>query len=188
MTGTVADVTDLLARWGEGDRSALEALVPLVYRELSQIASRLLRHERPSHTLETRALVHEAYMRLVDQGRLQWDGRTHFYGAAANVMRRVLVDQARRRLAAKRGAGAPHESLDLAAAVATEPDLNVLALDEALDALAVVDPDRARVVELRYFSGLTLDETAAALRVSPQSVSRDWAVARAWLARRLEGA
>lgn len=182
----MADVTDLLQRWSTGDRAALEALVPLVYAELARIASRLLRSERSDHTLETRALVHEAYLRLVRDANPQWDGRTHFFGAAANVMRRVLVDEARRHLSAKRGHGAPHEDLDRAIAVAIAPDTNVLELDEALDALAAVDPDRARVVELRYFAGLTLDETAEALRVSPQTVSRDWAVARAWLARHLQ--
>jgi RNA polymerase sigma factor (TIGR02999 family) len=181
----VADVTDLLKQWADGDRGAFEALVPLVYGELNHIANRLLRSERANHTLETRALVHEAYLRLIDQSRMHWDSRTHFYGAAANVMRRVLVDQARRRLSDKRGGGAPHESLDLAIAVASEPDMNILALDRALDAFAQIDPARARVVELRYFAGLSLDETAAALGTSPQAVSRDWTVARAWLARYL---
>jgi RNA polymerase sigma factor (TIGR02999 family) len=182
----MSDVTELLQRWSTGDRAALEALVPLVYAELARIASRLLRNERADHTLETRALVHEAYLRLVRDSSPQWDGRTHFFGAAANVMRRVLVDEARRRLSAKRGSGAAHEDLDQAIAVATAPDTNVIELDEALDALAAVDPERARVVELRYFAGLTLEETAETLRVSPQTVSRDWAVARAWLARHLQ--
>ena len=182
----MADVTELLQRWSTGDRAALEALVPLVYAELARIASRLLRSERADHTLETRALVHEAYLRLVRDSNPQWDGRTHFFGAAANVMRRVLVDEARRRLSAKRGSGVQHDDLERAIAVATAPDTNVIELDEALDALAAVDPERARVVELRYFAGLTLEETAATLRVSPQTVSRDWAVARAWLARHLQ--
>ena len=182
----MSDVTDLLQRWSTGDRAALEALVPLVYVELARIASRLLRNERADHTLETRALVHEAYLRLVRDANPQWDGRTHFFGAAANVMRRVLVDEARRRLSAKRGQGMTHDDLDRAIAIATAPDTNVIELDEALDALAAVDPDRARVVELRYFAGLTLEETAETLSVSPQTVSRDWAVARAWLARHLQ--
>jgi RNA polymerase sigma factor (TIGR02999 family) len=185
IAGPVADVTDLLRRWSEGDRAALESLLPLVYSELNQIAGRLLRSERPNHTLETRALVHEAYLRLVDQSRVQWNGRTHFYGAAANIMRRVLVDQARRRLSEKRGGGAPHETLDPVLAVASEPDMNILALDEALTAFAEIDPHRAKVVELRYFAGMSLDETSEALGISPQAVSRDWAVARAWLARHL---
>jgi RNA polymerase sigma factor (TIGR02999 family) len=184
----MADVTELLHRWSTGDRAALEALVPLVYAELARIASRLLRSERADHTLETRALVHEAYLRLVRDSNPQWDGRTHFFGAAANVMRRVLVDEARRRLSAKRGSGVQHDDHERAIAVATAPDTNVIELDDALDALAAVDPERARVVELRYFAGLTLEETAATLRVSPQTVSRDWAVARAWLARHLQRA
>ena len=130
--------------------------------------------------------MHEAYLRLVDQRRLEWNDRGHFFGAAANVMRRVLVDQARRRLADKRGGGAPHDDLDLAVRVAIEPDLDVLALNEALDALTRVDPQRARIVELRYFVGLSLDETASVAGISPQAVSRDWTAARAWLARWLE--
>ena len=162
----MADVTELLRKWADGDLAAFEALVPLVYGELNGIASRLLRNERPNHTLETRALVHEAYLRLVNQSRMHWDSRTHFYGAAANIMRRVLVDQARRRLSEKRGRGVPHDRIDLAIAVASEPDMNVLALDEALEAFAQIDPARVRIVELRYFAGLTLDETAAALSVS----------------------
>jgi RNA polymerase sigma factor (TIGR02999 family) len=183
----VAEVTELLKRWSSGERAALEPLVEIVYREMQAIARNLLRNERPGHTLDTHALVHEAYLRLVDQRQLDWTDRAHFFGAAANVMRRVLVDQARRRLSAKRGGGAPHEELDLALAVAIEPDLDVLALNEALDALTAVDPARARIIELRYFVGLSLDETAEVVGVSPQTVSRDWAAARAWLARWLAG-
>jgi RNA polymerase sigma factor (TIGR02999 family) len=181
----MADITDLLIRWHEGDRGALDELVPQIYGEMRAIAAHLLRGERPGQMLDTGALVHEAYLRLVDQRRMSWNGRAHFFGAAANAMRRVLVDQARRRLAGKRGKGVVHEDLDLAVAIAVEPDLDVLALNQALDGLAAVDADLARVVELRYFGGLTLDETAEVLAVSPQSVSRDWTVARAWLARRL---
>src|SRR5262245_65269452 len=182
----MADVTDLLHRWGAGDQGALEALVPLVYAEISGIASRLLRNERQGHTLETRALVHEAYLRLAGQSEPRLEDRKEFYGAVANVMRRVLVDHARRRLSAKRGGGAPHESIDPALPIAVAQDQEVVAVDEALDALTAFDPDRARVVELRYFAGLSLDETAGALGISPQAVSRDWAVARAWLARQLQ--
>jgi RNA polymerase sigma factor (TIGR02999 family) len=181
----MADITDLLIRWHEGDRGALDELVPQIYGEMRAIAAHLLRGERPGQMLDTGALVHEAYLRLVDQRRMSWNGRAHFFGAAANAMRRVLVDQARRRLAGKRGKGVVHEDLDLAVAIAVEPDLDVLALNQALDGLAAVDADLARVVELRYFGGLTLDETADVLETSPQSVSRDWTVARAWLARRL---
>lgn len=186
MGASVAEVTELLRRWGAGESAALDALVDIVYREMKAIARNLLRHERPGHTLDTHALVHEAYLRLVDQRQLNLNDRAHFFGAAANVMRRVLVDQARRRLADKRGGGAPHEDLDLAVSVAIEPDLDVLALNQALDALATVDPHRARIVELRYFVGLSLEETAGVVGVSPQTVSRDWTAARAWLARWLE--
>jgi RNA polymerase sigma factor (TIGR02999 family) len=183
---SVAEVTELLRRWNAGESAALDALVDIVYREMKAIARNLLRRERPGHTLDTHALVHEAYLRLVDQRQLNLNDRAHFFGAAANVMRRVLVDQARRRLADKRGGGAPHEDLDLAVSVAIEPDLDVLALNQALDALAAVDPPRARIVELRYFVGLSLEETAGVVGVSPQTVSRDWTAARAWLARWLE--
>lgn len=182
----MADITELLNRWHAGDHGAFDELVPRVYGELREIAAHLLRHERRGHLLETGALVHEAYLRLVDQTRIDWSGRAHFFGAAATAMRRVLVDQARRRLAQKRGAGAPHEPLDLAVTVAVEPDLDVLALNEALEALGKTDVELARLVELRYFAGLTLEETAEVLGVSPQQVSRDWTVARAWLARRLK--
>lgn len=182
----MADVTDLLHRWGAGDRSALEALVPLVYAEISGIARHLLRNERQGHTLETRALVHEAYLRLAEQVEPRLEDRRQLYAAIANIMRRVLVDHARRRLSAKRGAGAPHEPIDPELAIAVAPDQEVVAVDEALDALTAFDPDRARVVELRYFAGLSLEETAEALGISRQTVSRDWAVARAWLARHLQ--
>jgi RNA polymerase sigma-70 factor (ECF subfamily) len=181
----VADITDLLNRWQGGDRGAFDALVPQVYGEMKAIAAHLLRGERPGQLLDTGALVHEAYLRLVDQTRMNFGGRGHFFGAAANAMRRILVDQARRRLSAKRGGGAAHDELDLAVRIAIEPDLDVVALNEALDELTVMDAELARVVELRYFAGLTLDETADVLGMSPQSVSREWTVARGWLARRL---
>jgi RNA polymerase sigma factor (TIGR02999 family) len=184
----MADITELLNRWQAGDQAAFEELVPRVYSELRAMAARLLRQERPGHILETGALVHEAYMRLVDQTRIDWDGRAHFFGAAANVMRRILVDQARRRLAHKRGGGARHETLDVAIHVAIQPDLDVLALSEALDGLAGVDAELARLVELRYFAGLTIEETAEVLQRSRPSVNRDWAAARAWLSRRLAAA
>lgn len=181
----MADITDLLNKWHDGDRGAFDELVPQVYGEMRAIAAHLLRNERKGHLLETSALVHEAYLRLVDQTRINWSGRAHFFGAAATAMRRILVDQARRRLASKRGSGAAHQDLDLAVRVAVEPDTDVLALNLALDGLAEVDAELARLVELRYFAGLTLDETADVLGTSPQAVSRDWTVARAWLARRL---
>jgi RNA polymerase sigma factor (TIGR02999 family) len=182
----VADVTDLLKQWHDGDHRALDALVDVVYADMKGIARNLLRQERPGRTLDTHALVHEAYLRLVNQTKASFHDRAHFFGAAATAMRRILVDQARRRLAVKRGGGVRHDDLDLALAIAVEPDLDVLALNEALEALKDVDPPRARIVELRYFAGLSLDETAAVVGVSPQAVSRDWTAARAWLARRLE--
>jgi RNA polymerase sigma factor (TIGR02999 family) len=181
----MVDITELLNRWQRGDQAAFDELVPRVYGELRAMAARLLRQERPGHILETGALVHEAYMRLVDQTRIDWNGRAHFFGAAANVMRRILVDEARRRLAGKRGAGAVHETLDVAIQVAIQPDLDVLALNEALDGLAEADAGLARLVELRYFAGLTIEETAEVLQRSRPSLNRDWTTARAWLARRL---
>jgi RNA polymerase sigma-70 factor, ECF subfamily len=181
----VADITELLNRWQGGDGSAFDELMPLVYSELRGMAAGLLRGEREGHLLETGALVHEAYLRLVDQTRIHWQGRAHFFGAAAQVMRRVLVDQARRRLATKRGAGVSHESLEIAVTLASEPDVNVLALNDALDRLSDTDTELARLVEMRYFAGLTIEETADALGVSTATVKRDWSVARAWLARQL---
>ena len=187
-----ADVTALLIGWSEGDRSALEALLPVVYAELRRQARRALRREGIGHTLQPTALVHEAYLRLVDQRAIQWQGRTHFFRVAARCMRQVLVDAARTRLAAKRGRGAhPVTLADARDVVASTSDagaesgLDVLALDEALGRLAALDPDQARLVELRYFAGLTLDETAAALGISAATVSREWAVARRWLRREL---
>ncbi len=181
----MADITDLLNRWHQGDRAAFDELMPRVYGEMRAIAAQLLRSERPGQLLDTGALVHEVYLRLVDQTRVTWNGRAHFFGAAANTMRRLLVDQARRRLAVKRGAGVAHEDLDLAVTIAIEPDLDVLALNQALDGLAETDAELARLVEMRYFAGLTIEETAEVLGVSPVTVKREWTVARAWLSRRL---
>ena len=151
------------------------------------MARRTLRGERRVVTLDCTALVHEAYLRLVDQDRMQWNGRAHFFGTAAQVMRRILVEEARHRLAKKRGAGAPRESLDKAIAVALEPDLDVIALDDALGELALTDAESARVVELRYFGGLSIEETAEVMNTSASSVTRTWSFARAWLYRRLNG-
>lgn len=182
----MGEITDQLNRWAGGDQAAFEDLVALVYDEMRGIARRMLLGERSNHTLQSTALVHEAYLRLVDQTRIQWQGRAHFYAAAANAMRRVLVDNARKRLSAKRGNGAPHDELgDASLTIAFEPDLDVVALDQALSELEAFDAARARVVELRYFAGLSIDETAAILKVSPSAVNRDWAVARAWLYRKL---
>lgn len=183
----MSDVTDLLARWSAGDGQAFAELVPIVYQELRRLARYQLSHERPGDTLQPTALVHEAYLRLVDQNRTQWNGRAHFFGAAAQVMRRVLVDRARERLAQKRGDGVEPEPLDAALGVAAEPSWDLIALDEALTELGALDPDRVKVVELRYFGGLTVRETAEILEVSEPTVKRDWALAKAWLYRRLNG-
>ena len=179
------DITDLLNRWSTGDRKAFDDLAPLVYQELKSQAQRALLNERYALTLNCTALVHEAYIRLVDQSRMAWSGRAHFFGAAAQTMRRILVEHARQRLSRKRGAGAAHEELDKAVAVALEPDLDVIALHEALEELAAEDPECARVIELRCFGGLSIEEAAEVLETSPSSVTRTWSFARAWLYRRL---
>lgn len=181
----MSDVTDLLDRWSRGDASAFDDLVPLVYEDLKRVSGHLLQNERNNQTLNCTALVHEAYLRLVDQNRMQWSGRAHFFGAAAQVMRRILVEHARQRLARKRGSGAVHEPLDKHVAVALEPDLDVIALNDALEQLAVADPQSARVVELRCFGGLSIEDAAEVMETSPATISRCWSFARAWLYRRL---
>src|SRR5882762_151148 len=181
----MADFTELLVRWGQGDKQAFEELIPIAYDDLKGVAQKALTGERHAGTLNCTALVHEAYLRLVDQNRMQWDGRAHFFGAAAQVMRRILVEHARHRLALKRGAGALHEPLDKAVAVALEPDLDVIALNDALNELALADPESARVVELRCFGGLSIEDAAEVMEASPATISRCWSYARAWLYRRL---
>jgi RNA polymerase sigma factor (TIGR02999 family) len=181
----MSEVTTLLNRWTAGDKTAFDELMPIIYRELKQMASGFLARESANATLNPTALVHEAYLRLVRQEEVRWDGRAHFFGAASQTMRRILVDAARARLAAKRGSGVRPESLDGAITVALAPDLDILALDEALTELAAIDPDRARVVELRFFGDLTLEEVAIVMDTSVSTVRRDWAFARAWLYRRL---
>lgn len=175
------DVTGLLAAWGEGDREALDRLVPLVYEELRRIAHGQLRREAPGATLQTTALVHEAYLRLVDQKRARVGSRNHFLSLAARMMRRVLVDEARRRHASKRGSALVRVPLDDAGPPEARPDDELLALDEALRRLEAVDPRLSSVVELRYFGGLSLDEVAEVLQASRTGVWRDWRTARAWL-------
>jgi RNA polymerase sigma factor (TIGR02999 family) len=181
----MSSVTDLLARWSTGDQQAFTELVPIVYQELRQLARHHIRLEGPGCTLQATALVHEAYLRLVDQTSMEWNGRAHFFGAAAQVMRRVLVDRARERNAQKRGSGMIPEPLDTALGVPQEPAYDVIALDQALNDLAVLDPERVRTIELRYFGGLSVKETADVMAVSEATVKRDWALARAWLYRRL---
>jgi RNA polymerase sigma factor (TIGR02999 family) len=181
----VQDVTGLLLSWRQGDAAALDRLVPLVYEELRRVARRHLRRESPGHALETTALVHEAYLRMVDVDRMTIANRAHFFGLAAVLMRQILVDHARRKQADKRGGGVTMVSLDDASPAAQPSSVDVLALDEALAALAAFDPRQCRVVELRFFAGLSIDEASEALGISPATVEREWALAKAWLYRRL---
>jgi RNA polymerase sigma factor (TIGR02999 family) len=183
-------VTDLLLAWSRGDDAALERLLPVVYRELHRQAGRYMRREPSGHTLQTTALVHETYLRLVDQQRTQWQNRAQFFGVAAQLMRRILVDHARRRRAAKRGGARGPVTLGAAGERSDEPAIeesavDVLALHEALERLAEMDREQARLVELRYFGGLSIEETAAVLDVSASTVKREWSTARAWLRREL---
>ena len=180
------EVTDLLNDWSNGDQEALNRLMPLVYDELHRLASRYLRHERVGHTLQTTALVHEAYLKLVDQKKANWQNRVQFFAAAAKVMRHVLVDYARSRKAAKRGGDYCRLSLDEAAISSEEKDADLLVLNEALDKLAAIDPQQSRVVELRVFGGLTVEDTAEALGISPRTVKREWSMAKAWLHQRIK--
>jgi RNA polymerase sigma-70 factor (ECF subfamily) len=182
------DVTDLLFAWGRGDRAALHQLIPLVYEDLRRIAHVYMLGERSGHTLQTTALVHETYERLVDTPRVQWNDRAHFLAVCAQLMRRVLVDHARSRQYLKRGAGAPMAVLDDALQVATGQLEDLASIDEALNDLAKFDLRKSQVVELKFFGGLTVDESAAFLRVSPETVMRDWKTAKAWMVRYLAGA
>jgi RNA polymerase sigma factor (TIGR02999 family) len=182
------DVTELLHAWSQGDRAALEKLLTLVYPELHQQAERFMRAQSPGHTLQVTALIHEAYLRLAGGQRVDWQSRAHFFGVAGKAMRSILVDHARARLAAKRGGGAGPMTLGAGAAAASESEVDVLALDEALGRLATLDPDQSRLVELRYFAGLGIEETAEVLGVSAATVKRRWRVARAWLKRELSAA
>ena len=179
------NITQLLKDWNGGDQEALDRLVPLIYDELRRAARRHMRRESADHTLQTTALVNEAYLRLIDQKHVRWEGRSHFFALAAQVMRNILVDYARRRRYQKRGGLARRVLLEEANAVSREPGADILALDEALKLLAEIDPRRSRVVELRYFGGLDLKETAAVLGVSPATALRDWNLAKAWLYRQL---
>ncbi len=185
MSDAPQDVTRLLARWSGGDREALDALTPLVYNELRRLAKSYLRRERPDHTLEGTALVHEAYLRLIDQRHIEWRNRNQFFALAAELIRRILVDHARARIAAKRGGSNFKLSLDDALAPAQEKDRDVVALDDALQALSRTDPQQSRIVELRYFGGLTIEQTAEVLDISPATIKRDWAVAKAFLKREM---
>src|SRR3954471_14795394 len=183
--GETPDITTLLDEWSRGNARALDQLLPFVYQELRGIARRQLRLEREGHTLQPTALVHEAYLRLVDQRQVDWQSRAHFFGVAAQVMRRILVDDARRHHAAKRGNGIKRVSLDAALETPGRDEIPVLALDDALGRLEAVDRALARIVELRAFGGLTIEEAAHVLNVSPSTAKREWRTAKAWLAREL---
>ena len=183
-----ASVTELLVAWTQGDRTALEDLLPAVERELRQIAHRHMRRERQGHTLQTTALVNEAYLRLVDQTRTQWKNRVHFFAVAAQIMRRILLNYARDRAASKRGNGAKKLALDDVAVISDERAAELLALGEALDSLEKLDPRKSRIVELRYFGGLTVNEIAEVLKLHPDTISREWGRAKAFLRRELQTA
>jgi RNA polymerase sigma factor (TIGR02999 family) len=183
---TSAQITRLLDNWHQGDQKARDELIPLVYEELRRMARQRLWRQRPDHTLQSAALVNEAYLRLVQQKSPQWQNRAHFFGVAAQMMRNILVDYARNRLAAKRGGGAQRVNLETEFGPARQPEVDLLALDEGLKKLASLDAQQSRLVELRYFGGLSIEETAEVMGVSPATVKREWATARAWLQRELK--
>jgi len=184
-TPSPRDVTELLVAWGNGDKKALDQLMPVVYRELHRLAHRHIAYEDAGHTLQTTALVHEAYLRLVGQQKVQWQNRGHFFAIAAQMMRRVLVDYARSRRYAKRGGGVRNVSFDETLVVSDGRPADVIALDEALTTLAEFDERKSKAIELRFFAGLDIEETAAILGVSPGTVHRDWTLAKAWLQREI---
>ena len=186
MTSSPSDVTQLLLDWSNGDKAALDKLVPVVYEELRRLASYYMRRERPGHTLQTSALVNEAYMRLVDYRQMQWQSRAHFFAVAAQAMRRVLVDHARKQRFAKRGGGAVNVSLDESLAVSQKQAADLIALDDALTDLEAIDARKSRIVELRYIGGLNIEETAEVLDISPATVQREWRAAKAWLYRAIK--
>jgi len=188
MESSGGEITGLLQRWSRGDPEALQALVPIVYNELRRLANHYLQNERSGHTLQSTALVHEAFLRLVGSHGMEWQGRAHFFAAAANSMRRILVDHARQRQAGKRGSGVQRVPLDEALTVPVRPDLDITALDESLTSLASIDPRKSRVVELRFFGGLTNREISEVLGITPAAVRNDWVVAKAWLYRSLQDA
>jgi RNA polymerase sigma-70 factor, ECF subfamily len=185
MSGTSHNITRLLLDWRNGDQTALDRLMPLVYGELRRMANNYMRNERRGHTLQSSALVNEAYLRLVDHENIDWQNRAHFFGVAAQAMRRILVDHARTRNYQKRGGGAQQVSLEEAATMAEDRAAELIALDEALQELAKIDERKSRVVVMRYFGGLSLEETAEALGVSIPTVTRDWTTAKAWLLREM---
>jgi RNA polymerase sigma factor (TIGR02999 family) len=182
-----SETTQLLRAWAGGGRGALEQLTPRVYDELRRIAGHFMQDERPGRTVQTTALVHEAYLKLIDVANVDWQCRAHFFAISAQIMRRILLDQARRRVAAKRGGATPRVNLDEIPDIGSGRAREMIALDDALNALAKVDPRKARVIEMRFFAGLSVDETAEVLDVSSDTVKRDWKLARAWLLAELGG-
>jgi len=182
---TATDVSTLLRAWSGGDRAALDKLTPIVYNELRRLARRYMKGERPGHSLQTTALVNEAYTRLVDYKRMQWQNRAHFFAVSAQLMRRILVEHARRHNL-KRGRGVQHVPLEEASVVGGD-DTDLVALDDAMNSLARIDPRKVQIVEMRFFGGLSVEETAEVLKISPVTVKRDWRVARTWLHRELTG-
>jgi RNA polymerase sigma factor (TIGR02999 family) len=182
-----SSITKLLFRWREGDPGALQQLIPLVYDELRRLARHYLSQERTDHTLQSTALVHEAYLRLAGENPPEWQNRAHFFGIAANIMRRILVEHARGRGAAKRGGNVCHLTIDETIAFPQQPNLDLLELDRALSELAELDEQQSRIVELRFFAGLTIEDTSEVLGISPATVKRDWITARAWLYRAMTG-
>ena len=187
MTPSPPNVTELLIAWGNGDQNACDELMPLVYEELRTLAHCYMTRERPAHTLQTAGLVNEAFLRLVDQRNVHWQNRAHFFGVAAQMMRWVLVDYARNRNYAKRGGNARQVSLDESLIISEERSEEVVAIDEALQRLSDFDSRKGQIVELRFFGGLSIDETAEVLKVSPGTVKRDWTLAKAWLRREING-
>ena len=187
MSSATDEVNQLLLEWGNGDQQAQEKLLPLIYNELHRLAHNFLYHERPGHTLQTTALVHEAYLKLIGQRDVHWQNRAHFFAISAQAMRRILIDSARRHAAIKRGRAGEKLSLDEAATISVEPDGTLLALDEALNKLAEIDSQQSRIIELRYFGGLTIEETARVMNLSPATIKREWAMARAWLYEAMSG-
>jgi len=183
MTAFPSEVTQLLIDWSKGDRDALDRLIPIVESELRRLARRLIGKENPGHTLQTSALINEAYLRLVDQKNVQWQNRAHFFAVSAQIMRHILIDHARSHRYAKRGAGARKVELDEAALLPERRAAELVALDDALRELAAVDPRKSEVVELRFFGGLSIEEAAEVMKISPATVQREWRAARAWLHR-----
>jgi RNA polymerase sigma factor (TIGR02999 family) len=183
---SAGDISGILRAWSDGDQSALDRLTPIVYDELRRLARRYMRHERPGHSLQTAALVNEAYLRLVDYERMQWQNRAHFFAVSAQLMRRILVDHARRHNL-KRGGGVEHVALEEAAVGGGGQGPDLVALDDAMNALARIDPRKVQVVEMRFFGGLSVEEIAEVLKISAITVKRDWRLARAWLYRELTG-